>query len=111
MADSSGIIDLFKLDVGLDATHPDIVIETLYTSDKSKGVRPEQVRTRWKRVERIGRGTFGEVWLWHNEGSPPNVRAVKSISKGGGTNASSMPINYHRELEALIGLSRVCLLS
>ena len=107
MADSSEFIDFFKLNVSFDSAHPDITIQTTLTSNRSKGVRQEQIKTRWNKVKRIGRGNFGEVWLEKDEGSPPDVRAVKRIAKGGGTNMSIMTMDYHRELHALGKLSRV----
>ena len=110
MADDSEFIDFFKLDVHFDAAHPDTTIETTYTSNRRRGVRQEQVKTRWKRIKPIGHGMFGEVWLEHSEGKSLDVRAVKRISKGGGTNMSLMTIDYRRELHALGKLSKVCLM-
>ena len=104
---SSDLIDYFKLDVIFDPTDSKTTIETTETSDRAQGRRQVRVIKRWKQIKNIGRGSFGKVWVESDQGDPTNRRAVKEISKDGGTNTSALVVDYTRELVALGRLSKV----
>ena len=107
MSVSSDLVNYFKLTVSLDTIDSETTIETTQTSDRAKGLRQVRVVKRWKKEKEIGRGSFGNVWLEYEEDHPNIRRAVKKISKGGGTSRSLVNVDYNRELFALGSLSKV----
>ena len=107
MSDSSDLIDFFKLNVRFDATDSRTTIEIIEKSDRAKGLRQVREEKTWKQIKPIGKGSFGSVWLEKYQGHPTQLRAVKEISKDGGTNASVLRVDYTRELVALGRLSKV----
>ncbi|OAL46570.1 kinase-like protein [Pyrenochaeta sp. DS3sAY3a] len=77
------------------------VIEVADHNSRRRRVRQEQV---WKRMESLGEGTYGEVWLEKLVGGTCHVneRAVKIIKK---RTQKQRPVDYSRELEAIAKFS------
>lgn len=98
-------------DSQLEATvSADHTIQTVYVSDPITGQRRIQTEERWQRTRRLGRGSFGQVWLDKCISGPSSgqVRTVKEIWKDTVRTAPGIapPINYHRELEAIAKFSQ-----
>ena len=102
MALKSDLVSFFKLDAHFDPVTSSTK-EILETSDPEKGLRNVRIVKEWTRIQEIGDGTFGTVWLEHERHSKGKSRAVKQIKK------KDLPIDYDRELLALSRLSKVCL--
>ncbi|KAF7505532.1 hypothetical protein GJ744_000694 [Endocarpon pusillum] len=74
-----------------------------YKTDRVRGVRKEKVEKRWYREQKLGRGTFGEVWLEvRREDDDVERRAVKIIDK-----SWSLQVDYKKELLALAKFSKL----
>ena len=101
----SDLIDYFKLNAQFDVAN-NTTIETVQTSDRSRGLRQVTVVKKWRRVKRIGQGACGAVWLESDDAPIENHRAVKEITKD--LHSSTLKVNYTRELLALGRLSKVC---
>lgn len=98
MDDLTTLLQDFKLDTHFTNGR----IEHVYNEcDKSSGKRVIERREQWKRMRRIGRGSYGEVWLEEcvEGGQIGSLRATKDIWSYG-------QINYARELEALSVFSK-----
>lgn len=63
-------------------------------------------RTTWTQDKELGAGGFGEVWREKELGG--QFRAVKIISKFA---LKASKINYERELQVLVEVKDVCILS
>lgn len=105
MSIGSDLIDYFKLNAHFDAVN-NITIETVQTSDRSRGLRQVTVVKKWRRVKKIGQGACGAVWLEGDDGPTEDQRAVKEIAKD--IHSSTLKVNYTRELLALGRLSKAC---
>jgi hypothetical protein len=99
MANIPDLVDHFRLE-----THflPDHTLHVISTSNTGYGRRKVRVEKRWARGKRIGRGTFGDVWL--ETGTDGDKRAVKAIEK---QITSRYKIDYMKELLAMAKLSKV----
>lgn len=99
----SELINFFKLDAAFDpvtsTTH-----EIVQSSDPAQFRRQLTVVKKWTRLAELDRGTFGTVWLEHDEKSKES-RAVKQISKS--TPSNPFVGTPKRELLALSKLSKV----
>jgi len=89
------IVKVSKLDTqfSLDPEYTRHIQEVSESISERRKVRKEE---RWKKERRLGRGSFGDVWLEqciHGD-SKGEVRAVKKVQKVDRN-------NYHRELEAI----------
>ncbi|OCL04087.1 kinase-like protein [Glonium stellatum] len=73
-------------------------------SGSTRGRRRAQWEQQWKRKGFLGRGAYGSVWLEECISGDHDVpvRAVKQIYKAG---PDSKPIDYNRELEAIMKFS------
>ena len=101
----SDLIDYFKLNARFDVAN-NTTIETVQTSDRSRGLRQVTVVKKWRRVKKIGQGACGAVWLEDDDGPTKDQRAVKEITKD--IHSSTLKVNYTRELLALGRLSKAC---
>lgn len=72
-----------------------------------RGVRHATKEERWVKSDRrpIGAGGFAQVWRWHEESNPSNVRAVKIIRKP--QTHRGFQFDYEQELYALAALANV----
>lgn len=104
MASASDLVDYFKLNAKFDL-FTSTTRETIHTSDRARGQRKVIVVKTWKRYKKIGQGSFGAVWLEH-EDIEKDVRAVKEISKS--ATSDPLRVDHMLELSALGRLSKVC---
>lgn len=81
---------------------PDCVEHQRHVSNRDLGVRRQTKIERWKRTKKLGRGTFGEVWL--EEEKEGRLRAVKIIDKDEKTSTDMMRL---RELFAMANMAEV----
>jgi calcium/calmodulin-dependent protein kinase I len=79
-------------------------VQTSYISDPRKGQRRARVQQKWQRLNELGRGSFGVVWLEKCAAGPDQgqLRAVKEVRK----EAANVAPNYYRELEAISKFSQ-----
>jgi hypothetical protein len=99
--DAEDLLDHFKLDAKV---FPDYTLHVTDRMDRDRGVR-EKIETKWMRIERVGKGAFGQVWreLRYNPGGKQDARAVKIIEK---QQMSALNIDIKRELLALAKFSK-----
>lgn len=106
---NSDLVQDSKLDTTLIDHDGNSVQHTLYISSHRTRRRPRKVEETWIRREKIGSGTFGNVWLQECvDGKNDNIgrfRAVKEIAKRKCEDGSA-PIEYNRELEAIAKFSQ-----
>ena len=91
----SDLVKLSKLETQF-YSDPDYTQHITYVSESGKDRRRTRKAERWKRKSRLGRGTFGTVWLEQcvlGE-AKDELRAVKEVSKHGSG-------DFNRELEAV----------
>jgi hypothetical protein len=83
----------------------DRTIHTKYISNPITGQRRQRLEETWERIEELGRGSFGVVWLERCISGPRSgtVWAVKELQKD---QASKSVCNYSRELEAIAKFSQ-----
>jgi hypothetical protein len=98
MGENSDLVDYFRLDAIYDPTHA-VTRQNVRAAD---GARRTAVRE-WKRIDDLGQGAFGTVWL-EKETVNGQLRAVKKVSKNGSTTEE---MDYIREVVALGGFSKV----
>lgn len=103
---SAALLSDLVRDSKLDTTTTgnDIVRHVIEVADhisRRRRVRQEQL---WKRMESLGEGAYGEVWLEKLVGGTCHVneRAVKVIKK---RTQKQRPVDYSRELEAIAKFS------
>lgn len=79
-------------------------IQTRLVSNPATRQRPTRERERWQRTKKLGKGSYGVVWLEKCTTGPSSgdVRAVKEFDK----QIANMSIKYHRELEAIAKFSQ-----
>ncbi len=94
MAYVPDLVDHFRLETQFLPNH--------IVSTSNVGRRKVRVEKRWIKGKRVGRGTFGDVWL--ETGSDGDKRAVKTIEK---QITSRYKIDYMKELFAMAKLSKV----
>lgn len=90
------IVRLSKLSDTSFSLSPEYTQHVQSISEPNSGRRLDRREERWSKNKRLGRGTYGDVWLQqciygHGKGK---VRAVKEIPK-------EKACNYHSELEAI----------
>lgn len=92
---SPDFVQVSKLDTQFH-TNPDYIQHVKYVSSSNKKTRGTRKEERWKRERRLGRGSFGVVWLQQciQGVSVGEVRAVKELPRFEDSNC-------HRELEAI----------
>lgn len=105
---ASDLVTDSKLVVRFSAQH---IHHVVFVSDARPGqqVRRRRKEETWEKVEHLGQGGGGTVWLERclSVDSQPKTRAVKAIPK---QTPFSQPIDYKRELEAIAKFSqtKVC---
>ena len=82
---------------------PDEVEHHCEISDPVRGIRRGVETIRWRRVDKLGRGSFGDVWLEHDLNG--KRRAVKQIDKVPGEVQRER--EHIRELIAMARLAKV----
>jgi hypothetical protein len=89
------LVRLSQLDTRFSSS-PEYTQHIQYVPGNVRERRRVRKEERWKRVRRLGRGTFGDVWLEQciQGDTEGEVRAVKKIQKLDRN-------NYYRELEAI----------
>ncbi|KAK2761291.1 hypothetical protein FQN54_001813 [Arachnomyces sp. PD_36] len=99
---SRDLLEHFRQDVVVTS---ECAIHIEYRSDQARGIRKEKVEKRWDRKQRIGFGSYGEVWLEVNSEKESEVekRAVKVIDKG---RLESLKVDFRKELLALAKFSK-----
>ena len=95
------LLDHFKLEAEI---FPEYTLHITYQANRTRGVR-EKVERRWKRMERIGEGAFGQVWreLLCQSGNSQEARAVKVVDK---QRMRMYNVDFKKELLALAKFSK-----
>ncbi|OQD94882.1 hypothetical protein PENSOL_c023G10656 [Penicillium solitum] len=99
---ASDLVTDSKLSVRFSAKHTHHVV---FESDVRSGQRRQRKEESWERMEHLGKGGGGSVWLEQclNVDSQPKTRAVKVIPK---QTSFGQHIDYSRELEAIAKFSQ-----
>lgn len=92
MTSETSRLDRYKLKTIFDG---DAVIHTTYISDLSTGQRKKEVKTRWERKGRIGKGGFGVIYLQEKVEGKKQLRAVKQLFQ-------DQNVDWSRELNAMV---------
>jgi len=89
------IVRLSQLDTQFSSS-PEYTQHIQYVPENTRERRRVRKEERWKRTRRLGRGSFGDVWLEEciQGDTKGEVRAVKKIQKLDRN-------HYYRELEAI----------
>lgn len=84
---------------------PDCTVNFFYREDPERGIFRQKVETRWNRIEQLGVGGFGEVWLEQKVEGPGalTARAVKLVNKA---RMKRYDVNFKREITALARFSK-----
>jgi hypothetical protein len=95
------LLDHFKLEAEV---FPEYTLHVSYRPNRARGVR-EKIETKWKRMDSIGEGAFGQVWreLHCQSDGTPDIRAVKIIEK---QRMRAYNIDFKKELLALAKFSK-----
>ena len=98
------MLDLEDTRLRVDFSEPGLTKHVSYNSNPSTGQRSIREEEVWRRMQDLGNGTFGKVWLEElvSGNKPVKFRAVKMISK----KAQSAAVDYRRELEAMAKFSK-----
>jgi hypothetical protein len=98
---SEDLLDHFKLEAEV---FPEYTLHPSYRLNRTRGVR-EKIEKKWKRMESIGAGTFGQVWreIHCQSDGTQDVRAVKVIEK---QRMRAQQIDFKKELLALAKFSK-----
>ena len=95
------LLEHFKLEAVVSS---ECTSHVSYRLNRARDVQ-EKVETKWKRMESIGEGAFGQVWreLHYQPDGTQNVRAVKRIGK---QRMKAYNIDVKKELLALAKFSK-----
>jgi hypothetical protein len=98
---SEDLLDHFKLEAEVNSEH---TLHVTYKINRARGER-EKIEKQWKRTDRIGEGTFGQVWreLHSRQDGHEEVRAVKVVEK---QRMRAYNVDFKKELLALAKFSK-----
>jgi hypothetical protein len=89
------LVRLSQLDTQF-SLNPEYTQHIQYVPEDTRERRRVRKEERWKRIKRLGSGTFGDVWLeqciqGNTEGKARAVKKIQKLDRN----------NYYRELEAI----------
>ena len=95
------LLDHYKLEAEV---FPEHTLHVVYKINRARGER-ERIEKRWKRMEIVGEGTFGQVRreLHYREDGHQEVRAVKAIERH---RIRAYNVDFKKELLALAKFSK-----
>jgi hypothetical protein len=98
---TENLLDHFKLEAEVS---PGRTLHVTYKINRARGER-ERIEKQWDRMDRIGEGTFGQVWRELHRGNDGRreVRAVKIIGK---ERMRAYNVDFKKELLALAKFSK-----